>query len=123
MTKSLTPTSKSFALTAVAKSIEEQEAITYFKEVCRRDGLEMRTELIKLINIDWVKRHPKPGNPQLMLFQKKKKVKATICELCKSPAVFRCSTIFSINPVKLLCRDHTVQGERRNEILKKEVIK
>ena len=64
MTKPLKPTSESYALTAVAKNPDEQESIRYFKEVCLRDGLEMRGELIKLIKEDWVKRHPKPGNPQ-----------------------------------------------------------
>ena len=125
MTKSLNPCSKSFALTAVAKDEPEKEAINYFKEVCLRDGLEMRTELIKLINDDWVKRHPKPGNPQLQLFQfsKPHEESVDVCELCGEPAFYRCTTVFPINPVKSLCRSHTVQGERRNEILKKETIK
>ena len=122
----MNPCSQSYALTAVAKDPSEKEAINYFKEVCLRDGLQMREELIKLIKEDWVKRHPKPGNPQLMLFQsleRKKVHEELVCEVCGEAAVYRCTTIFSINSVKMLCQSHTVQFERRREVTKKEKLK
>ena len=127
ITKPLNPKSESFALTAVAKNPDEQDAISYFKEVCLRDGLEMRSELIKLIKEDWVVRHPKPGNPQLMLFQSLErgqvhKESVAVCEVCGEPAVYTCETVFPINSTKSLCQSHTVQFERRREVISKRKI-
>jgi len=63
MTKQVSPKASTF-LYAEAKDEAEKNAIKYFKEVCLRDGLEMRKELIRLIEHDWTVRHPRPGNPQ-----------------------------------------------------------
>ena len=124
LTKNLTPKSKSYALTAVAKDQPEKEAIEYFKEVCLRDGLEMRSELIKLIKDDWVKRHPKPGNPQLMLSQCSKKKLKSLCMFkdCSCVAVWKCFSVFPFGKDRRLCDRHRVNAERLGELRGKQKI-
>jgi hypothetical protein len=121
VTKPLSPDSQSFALTAVAKNEAEKDAVRYFKEVCSRDGLEMRHELIKLIREDWVKRHPRPGNPQKQLFQFDECHEEIMCDMpdCGNKAVYRVETIFPVNPMKRLCQHCTSLFERNRELVSK----
>ena len=122
MTRPPNPKSKTHTIIVRANDEIEVSLINYLKEVCARDGLEYRKEILKLIEVDWKARHPPPGNPQIMLFQsieKKKVHEVVVCEVCGEHAVYRCTTIFSINSVKMLCQSHTVQFERRREVTKK----
>jgi hypothetical protein len=121
VTKQVKPESSKF-LYAEAKTESDEEAIRYFKEVCSRDGLEMRNELIKLVSQDWVRRHPHPGNPQKMLVQfnggHEESDGAVLCEVegCGKEAVWRCDTVFPYGRFKSLCRGHALMFERRGEL-------
>ena len=99
---------------------------TAFKEICARNQLSMSEEIYeRAIKVFLRDHHWPPGNSQTLLagFQEKHTIPKTVfCEYCNCPAVFRCSTIFSINSVKMLCQSHTVQFERRREVTTKRKI-
>ena len=121
------PNPKSKTKTIIVRANDEIEAslINYLKEVCARDGLEYRKEILKLIEVDWKARHPPPGNPQNMITKYSDGVQeesAPVCEVCGELAVYRCTTIFPINTVKNLCQSHTSQFDRRREVTEKRKI-
>ena len=124
MPKNVKPNATSYSLIAVAKEEYEREAVRYFKEVCLRDGLEMRKELLNLISNEWVKKHPPPGNPQKQLIQYSKthEESTVMCEVegCREEAKFRCDTVFPFGRIKSLCQSHTCMFERRGELRSKK---
>jgi hypothetical protein len=69
MTRQANPESKTQSVIVVAKNESDSATIKYFKEVCKRDGLELRKEILNLIEVSWKKMHPPPGNPQLQIVQ------------------------------------------------------
>ena len=98
-----------------------------FKEICARNGLSMSQEIYeRAIKVFLRDHHWPPGNSQTLLavFEEKNTIpKQEFCEVCSEPAMYRCTTIFSINSVKMLCQSHTVQFERRREVTKKVKLK
>ena len=76
MTRQPNPKSKFSTIIVRANDECDKEIINYFKEVCARDGLEMRKEILNLIDFNWKQTHPPPGNPQLLLgkFTKQQKL-------------------------------------------------
>lgn len=116
MTKTLNPSSKSHALTAVAKTPDEKAAVNYFKEVCLRDGLEMRTELIKLIKNEWTKKHPPPGNPQTQLFQYEEREYRCEWLNCNQEAKFVCKSVFPFGGDRKFCLVHRKRAEFKGEV-------
>ena len=113
---------KNTSLIVHGKDETDNELIKFFKEVCLRDGLEMRRELLDLLRHSWATKHNWPkGNPQQQVTEyfESHEESTAVCEVCKEPAVYKCTTIFPINTVKDLCQSHTVQFERRREVIKK----
>ena len=96
---------------------------TAFKEICARNQLSMSEEIYeRAIKVFLRDHHWPPGNSQTLLevFEEKNTIpKQEFCEVCGEAAVYRCNTIFSINSVKMLCRSHTRQFERRKEVIEK----
>ena len=126
MTRPPNPKSKTHTIIVRANDEIEASLINYLKEVCARDGLEYRKEILKLIEVDWKGRHPPPGNPQIMITKYSDEVheeSQAVCEVCGEAAVYRCTTVFSINTVKDLCQSHTFQFVRRKEVISKRKIK
>jgi len=127
LTKQVKPDSSKF-LYAEAKTESEREDVRYFKAVLARDGLDMRSELLRLIREDWVRRHPRPGNPQKMLVQfsghEESRAKV-VCEVggCGEEATYNCDTIFPFGRIKNLCTSHTCLFERRGELRGKKPLK
>jgi len=118
MTKQVNPKANS-SIIAVAKTEPEKELIRYFKEVLARDGLEMRTEIFKLIEHDWVKRHPRPGNPQKQIIQfdgSKSSLKLCEWEGCKRKAVWRCRSSYPYGKNRNYCSFHKKRAEYRRDI-------
>ncbi len=118
MTKQVNPNAATF-LYAEAKDEAEREVVRYFKEVCSRDGLEMRKELIRLVEHDWVVRHPRPGNPQkqLIQFDGSKQIRG-LCEVegCGNRAEYLCYSAAPYGKDRRLCNRHRVNEERRNNV-------
>ncbi len=125
MTKPVNPKADS-SIIAVAKTEPEKELIRYFKEVLARDGLEMRTEIFKLIEHDWITRHPRPGNPQkqLVQFDGSKKARG-LCEVdgCSQEAEYICHSAYPFGKDRRLCSHHRVDEERRNNVRKSVKLK
>jgi len=118
MTKQVSPKASTF-LYAEAKDEAEKNAIKYFKEVCLRDGLEMRKELIRLIEHDWTVRHPRPGNPQKQIIQfdgSKSSLKMCEWEGCKRKAVWRCRSSYPYGKNRNYCSFHRKHAEYRRDI-------
>jgi hypothetical protein len=68
MTRQPDPNSKSSRVVLVAKPGQEQ-TVKSFKELCRRDHIEVNEALIGLVQ-EFLQRHNyPPGNPQLQLTQ------------------------------------------------------
>ena len=84
---------------------------TAFKEICARNQLSMSQEVYERAIKTFLRDHHwPPGNSQTLLevFEEKNTIpKMAVCEVCGESAVYRCTTIFSINSVKMLCRSHT----------------
>lgn len=119
------PNKKNNSLIVHGKDEADNEIIKFFKEVCLRDGLEMRKELINLIRERWAPKHNYPlGNPQHQIIEYKEVHEAIVpvCDLCGSVAVYRCETVFPINSTKSLCRSHTCLLERRGEVISKKPV-
>lgn len=125
MTKQVNPKANS-SIIAVAKTEPEKELIRYFKEVLARDGLEMRTEIFKLIEHDWVRRHPRPGNPQKQIIQYDGSAKGGgLCEMegCPNMAEYMCYSAYPFGKDRRLCSHHRVDEERRNNVRKSVKLK
>ena len=99
---------------------------TAFKEICARNQLSMSEEIYeRAIKVFLRDHHWPPGNSQTLLevFEEKNTIpKLIVCEVCGEAAVYRCTTIFSINTVKDLCQSHTFQFVRRKEVISKKKI-
>jgi len=126
MTKPANPKARTFTLIAKAKDESERKAIQYFKEVCRRDGLELRKEIINLISLEWVQKHPKPGNPQKQLFQfDGSKQSRGLCEWegCHNKAEFLCVSAFPYGKDKRYCSFHRKRAEFKRDISQAKKLK
>ena len=126
MTKPANPTAQTFTVIAKAKDESERMIVKYFKEVCARDGLEIRKEILSLISIEWVQKHPKPGNPQKQLFQfDDSKRSRGLCEFegCKNLATHLCFSSFPFGKDRRLCDRHRVDEMRKRNICKTKKLK
>lgn len=113
------PNSKSSTIIVRANDESDKAIINYFKEVCARDGLEMRKEILDLIDFNWKQTHPPPGNPQLLLekFTEQQKL-SHLCEVegCNKPAKYLCYSIAPYGKDKKICNRHRIDEERKGNI-------
>jgi hypothetical protein len=121
-TPSLNP--KKMQVIVRSRDAIEEEALKYFRLVVQRDGLDLTSEFVKMVNNYWKKIHPPPGNPQLMMkafCEENTHIHIHTCDdtRCNEVAVWKCETIFPVNPTKRLCDVHTRKMEVRNEIISK----
>ena len=113
------PNSKSSAIIVRANDECDKAIINYFKEVCARDGLEMRKEILNLINFNWKKTHPPPGNPQILLekFTEQQNL-SQLCEIkgCNSLAILLCFSVFPFGKDRKLCNQHKIDEVRKGNV-------
>ena len=113
------PKAKTNQLIIQAKNESEASTLRYFKNVCRRDGLELRKEVLNLIEVSWKKSHPPPGNPQLQIvqFSGSKTGLLGTCGFhgCHSKAVAK-GVFLPTGILYHLCADHKreAEGNRHN---------
>jgi hypothetical protein len=121
MTRYADPKSKSNMIIVKANTEPEAQLIKYFKEVCRRDGYEMRQEILSLLEHEWKNKHPPPGNPQLQVTQFDGSKKAQkLCEYkkCKNKAVWLCVSSYPFGKDQRLCSFHRKRAEYKREVCK-----
>ena len=119
MPKPVNPNADTHSVIAVAKTEPEKELVKYFKEVMARDGLQMREEIFKLIAHDWIRRHPRPGNPQKQLIQYDgSKQSEGLCEWvgCMKEAEWYCRSAFPYGRDKRYCSFHKGKAEYKRDI-------
>jgi hypothetical protein len=122
LTRYANPNSESTTIIAIGKTEPEKELVKYFKKVCRQDGLEMRTEIFKLLEHVWKGQwHKPPGNPQLNIgrYLTDQKINSEVkCDEpnCTEKAKWNCTTIYPYRTVRNLCVGHERKMRVRREL-------
>ena len=120
MTRYPDPKAKTVNIIVNSKDETDRKLIRYFKEVCRRDGLEMRKEILSLLEHEWKAKHPPPGNPQIQIvqFDGSKKTRK-LCEWpkCKQKAEYECQSAFPFGVDKNYCLVHRKHAEYKRDIV------
>lgn len=91
MTRPPDPEAKTCHLIFQAKTEEEKVKMKAFKEICKRNGIEMRKELLKGIDGFLKEHHWPPGNSQVLIREFLPTpvglVKPVRCHFCQEDAV------------------------------------